>query len=192
MSSSSAMRTVCLKQDRKKSPRSLRKSLSTRKFGQCLPAMCMNPKSSLHRFSICRELKTPWLYAYIRIETICRGAYARWPRRLYRASTSEVSNCSNKSRYTKQSWSSGSRSKTLLGKSLALGVIRRVVLEGRHPTPSRQQGSNDITKDMRGVPVLGQPPRAVHACDLDREQGYGQFARHSFCGIDAEFLHRCE
>ncbi len=32
MSSSSAMRTVCPKQDRKKSPRSLRKSLSTRKF----------------------------------------------------------------------------------------------------------------------------------------------------------------
>ena len=68
------MRTVCLKQDRKKSPRSLRKSLSTRKFGQCLPAMCMNPKSSLQRFSICRELNTPWLYAYIRIETICSGA----------------------------------------------------------------------------------------------------------------------
>ena len=91
MPSSSAIRTVCPKHDRKKSPRSLRKSLRTRKFGQRLPAMYMNPRSSLQRRSICRELNTPWLYAYISIDTICRGAYARWPRWLYSASTSEVS-----------------------------------------------------------------------------------------------------
>ncbi len=40
---------------------SLRKSLSTRKFGQCIPAMNINDRSSLQRRSISRELKTPRL-----------------------------------------------------------------------------------------------------------------------------------